>query len=244
MRLSKDTVQNQPEVQTQTQPAVPQVSTSHNYVLSQGDGLYGYERAVSEDEAQQGILSVPLVMILYDGIIDGKYTFDVQGANKFNFSRVSCASPCIFFDQNTIVNGVVVNKETLRAIPGTIAAEIIEDVQNGYLKTLSETQAEADNPALNPSKFKGPSFDCKKASHNDEKTICNSIKLSNMDRQLSSLYNIVLKSAVDDESRKALRAEQNAQLKDRRSCQLNYACILDWYHRRMVSLDPKYDSGF
>lgn len=76
------------------------------------------------------------------------------------------------------------------------------------------------------------SFDCTKATSNNEKLICNSPTLSSLDEQLSAKYKIALNDGDD-----ALRADQQKWIKSTNKTCLSEACLSDAYKQRINVLD-------
>lgn len=78
----------------------------------------------------------------------------------------------------------------------------------------------------------GPSFDCNQASSDVERMICDSGRLSELDRELSRLYGQVL-SADDDET--FWRNDQRQWIEQRNDCQVE-ACMIYEYRQRLEEL--------
>jgi TonB family protein len=98
------------------------------YSLAQGNGIYGYERAVSDDDRAKGILTKPLFMVRLQAMSDRQLSFiGDEGTGAASLFR--CDWPCAFVK----VTGADGETATLRAVPGSIAWSVVEDAKNGYL---------------------------------------------------------------------------------------------------------------
>jgi len=80
-----------------------------------------------------------------------------------------------------------------------------------------------------------PSFDCIKDTRLDERTICASPALSQLDRQMNDLY-VVVRAGLDTGQQLLLRDEQRAWLKARGACRENVSCIAALYQQRIPKL--------
>lgn len=95
--------------------------------------------------------------------------------------------------------------------------------------------------ALTSSAFAAsPYVDCTKARTSDEKAVCRSVVLVQMDAEMSTLYR-VLKGLVAMGQRGALQDEQADWLKARRECGAAYRCLRDHYQDRIEELDAVLD---
>src|SRR5262245_16265490 len=82
------------------------------------------------------------------------------------------------------------------------------------------------------------SFDCRKASKPDEITVCDSRELSQLDVQMATLYDTVLK-LVGMGTRGALRDQQQGWLRSRSDCGDDRGCIAALYHARIRALNAE-----
>lgn len=230
----------------------------HNYTLSKGNGIYGYQQAISESEREQGQATAPLVMIRYLGVIDGRYTFmelDASGSVRY-----SCKAPCDFVDATAYSMGYAGPLQVIPTAPGSILAAVVEDARNGRLKPMAQpgqsAPVQASVPAAASSTVEaappvaqipvpsasppaipaGPSFDCVKAVHPDTQAICASPSLSALDRKLAAVYARARDLATD---KQAFRAAQNAAIIQRRLCRSDTSCIAAWYRQRMQQLEAQ-----
>ena len=80
-----------------------------------------------------------------------------------------------------------------------------------------------------------PSFNCATDTHPDERTICTSSVLSQLDRQMDALYNAARES-VDGERQLLLRDAQRNWLRQRAACGANANCIAGLYRTRIAQL--------
>ncbi|MDC9589057.1 hypothetical protein PSI23_06925 [Xenorhabdus sp. XENO-10] len=84
------------------------------------------------------------------------------------------------------------------------------------------------------------SFDCAKAKTPDEKAICSSLKLNDLDVEMSVKYHFLrglFAMGVSGE----MYDSQTAWLKQRQKCKGDTACLLQSYHIRINQLDKLYD---
>ncbi|AYA41725.1 hypothetical protein HZS38_15420 [Xenorhabdus nematophila] len=93
---------------------------------------------------------------------------------------------------------------------------------------------------LSPFSFTA-SFNCAKAQLPDEKAICSSPKLNDLDVEMSVKYHFLrglFAMGVSGE----MYDNQTAWLKQRKKCKGDTACLLQSYHQRIKQLDTLYDS--
>jgi uncharacterized protein len=83
------------------------------------------------------------------------------------------------------------------------------------------------------------SFDCSRAPLPDEKAICASRQLSELDVEMAVRYQI-LTGLVAMGTRGNMQDEQHAWLKSRQACGRDHACLLDAYRRRIGTLKDEY----
>jgi uncharacterized protein YecT (DUF1311 family) len=81
-----------------------------------------------------------------------------------------------------------------------------------------------------------PSFDCTKAGNDAEREICSSVSLSDLDRQLSSLYRCTSAATTSDDQKAYLRAGQLAWMRTRNSCGNDSSCIATHYNHRIEEI--------
>ena len=83
------------------------------------------------------------------------------------------------------------------------------------------------------------SFDCGRARLPDEKAVCASRQLSEMDVEMSVRYQM-LTGLVAMGTRGDMQDEQQAWLKSRKACGGNQSCLLNAYRRRIGTLKDDY----
>ena len=86
-----------------------------------------------------------------------------------------------------------------------------------------------------------PSFNCKKASHEAEKIICDDDELAALDVSLGKLYKQVLKN-TPAKAQKRLKAEQSGWVKGRNDCWKaddKRECIKSEYETRISDLKDR-----
>ncbi|MGX1099322.1 lysozyme inhibitor LprI family protein [Amorphus sp. MBR-141] len=80
------------------------------------------------------------------------------------------------------------------------------------------------------------SFDCANAAKPDEKAICGSRELANLDVKMATLYEVTT-SLVAMGSRGAIQDDQRAFLETRGACGADVACIRSAYQSRIAALE-------
>ncbi|WP_261804331.1 lysozyme inhibitor LprI family protein, partial [Serratia ureilytica] len=83
------------------------------------------------------------------------------------------------------------------------------------------------------------SFNCNLAKHSDERTICATPYLSELDVRLATTYRLLQQQLLMG-GRGALQDEQNAWIKQRRHCDTDYHCLVQRYTQRQQELDALY----
>ncbi|REE22112.1 uncharacterized protein DUF1311 [Paraburkholderia sp. BL27I4N3] len=83
------------------------------------------------------------------------------------------------------------------------------------------------------------SFDCGRARLPDEKAICASRQLSEMDVEMAVRYQM-LTGLVAMGARGNMQDEQQAWLKSRKACGANQSCLLNAYRGRIGTLKDEY----
>jgi uncharacterized protein len=83
------------------------------------------------------------------------------------------------------------------------------------------------------------SFDCNRARAPDEKAICASRQLSEMDVEMAVRYQM-LTGLVAMGTRGNMQDEQQSWLKSRQGCGRDNACLLAAYRRRIDTLKTEY----
>lgn len=83
-----------------------------------------------------------------------------------------------------------------------------------------------------------PSFDCKKARTNNERTICgsSSMAIPLFDIVLNDMYALLLES----KDHKQIRAEQQLWLKNLAKCDGDESCLQEHYRARILELEERY----
>jgi len=87
------------------------------------------------------------------------------------------------------------------------------------------------------------SFNCAKAAQPDEKAICKSRSLSELDVQMATLYGTRMKIPMLMGSRGAAQDEQRTFLINRATCGADAACIGDVYRQRIDELNQILDAA-
>lgn len=81
------------------------------------------------------------------------------------------------------------------------------------------------------------SFDCGKAETADERAICASYVLSDLDTRMATLYGVRMQIPMLMGARGAAQDEQRAWLAERRACAGDVACIVQSYQQRIAKLN-------
>lgn len=81
------------------------------------------------------------------------------------------------------------------------------------------------------------SFNCAKAAKPDEKAICDSTKLSDLDVEMATLYRVRMEIPMLMGARGAAQDEQRAFLVQRGKCGANASCIEAAYKGRIATLN-------
>jgi len=91
---------------------------------------------------------------------------------------------------------------------------------------------------LSNSKLFAASFDCKKATQNIEKTICQNSKLSEIDEKIADVY-LKLALKLDPVKKKKLKKEQNAWLQSRavKCAAIDARCLIKTYQERFFEIN-------
>jgi uncharacterized protein len=83
------------------------------------------------------------------------------------------------------------------------------------------------------------SFDCSRAQRADEKAVCASRQLSEMDVEMSVRYEM-LTGLVAMGTRGDMQDEQKAWLNSRKACGGNQSCLVTAYRQRIDALKDEY----
>lgn len=109
----------------------PEPVKDHQYSMK--DGMeYGYERAVSAEEANQGAAASNLIMVKYAGKNGDDYQAYIRDGSVF--AVFQCSNPCEFIKIMTYLGGEHVKTERMRATEGTVGWSIMADAINGKLQ--------------------------------------------------------------------------------------------------------------
>jgi uncharacterized protein len=87
------------------------------------------------------------------------------------------------------------------------------------------------------------SFDCRKARQADEKAICASRTLSELDVQMAALYGVRMQLPMMMGSRGAAQDEQARFLADRAACGAKTSCLANTYQSRIAALKTTLSAG-
>jgi uncharacterized protein len=84
------------------------------------------------------------------------------------------------------------------------------------------------------------SFDCHQARRPDERAICDSRQLSEMDVEMSVRYEMLI-GLVAMGTRGNMQEEQHEWLQQRARCGADQACLADSYNTRITALKDEYE---
>ena len=93
--------------------------------------------------------------------------------------------------------------------------------------------------AVSPISGFAASFDCSHAQEPDEKVICTSRQLSELDIEMSVRYQMLL-GLVAMGTRGTMQDEQQAWINIRKKCRANQACLVAAYRHRIEMLNAEY----
>lgn len=85
------------------------------------------------------------------------------------------------------------------------------------------------------------SFDCHQAKYADEKTICSTPALNDLDVEMSVKYHF-LHGLFAMGAAGALKDEQDTWLIERRQCQVDIGCLTNQYQKRIKTLNDLYNA--
>ncbi len=81
------------------------------------------------------------------------------------------------------------------------------------------------------------SFNCVKAATADEKAICSSQTLSDLDTEMATLFGVRMQIPMLMGARGAARDEQHEWLVERHACGADTACLVHSYQQRIAALN-------
>lgn len=109
-----------------------------NYVVVDG-GRYGYETALSSSDRADGVLAAPVVMLAYNGLVDGAHQLmpmtdaDVRSGAPGFLITFDWTPGDRFIKRSTFVGGKFREKEFLRAVPDAVVMGAMRDAELGLL---------------------------------------------------------------------------------------------------------------
>lgn len=135
-------------------------------------------------------------------------------------------------DQTPIAASSSVAADT--SVPTEVAAsDVGSDVASSPASTTVAASTDASAPATSPAGLPRTfqtSFDCSKASADDETAICSDAGLAAMDRQLDELYHSTLQTISNP---KALEQSESDWLATRQMCNKDLDCLRHAYGARI-----------
>ena len=115
----------------QESPAVK----AHGYGIK--DGLeYGYETAISDNDAKAGQVANKVMMMRYSGEKDGKY--QVHAKDGAATTVIECDKQCDYIKTMVFIDNQMMQKEMMKGGNGSIASIALADAINGQLEPYVE----------------------------------------------------------------------------------------------------------
>lgn len=96
------------------------------------DGEYGYQPAISEEEANNGVATTALAMVRYQGQKNGVYVLEMHDESGSIF-RMECKDPCEYVKTRVIFQGQTIKSETVPNAPNSLMHAVFEDAMGGKL---------------------------------------------------------------------------------------------------------------
>lgn len=116
----------------ETSLPLPPPAPRHNWTYRDGN-QYGYEQGISEEQRAQGQVATKLLMFRFNGERDGKFQAYVRDGDYV--SVLECQSPCEYVKSMVFAGGgKAIRTEHMRAVSGSIASALIEDMRDGDLE--------------------------------------------------------------------------------------------------------------
>lgn len=104
-------------------------AVTHHWVMRQGRA-FGYQSALSDNDVAAGLATKALVMVEYNGVVNGDYSFSSTNPVTGNLVVMRCAEPCAFM---RVMNYDHRAPETFPVTSGSVMAALVEDAREGYL---------------------------------------------------------------------------------------------------------------
>ena len=114
---------------------VESTAKEHHYAIK--DGMeYGYESAISDDDAKAGQVANKVMMMRYAGEKDGKY--QVHAKDGAATMVIECDKQCDYIKTMMFVDNQMMQKEMLKGGNGSLASIALSDAINGQLEPFVE----------------------------------------------------------------------------------------------------------
>jgi hypothetical protein len=94
-------------------------------------GVFGYTQALSESDRTRGVVSLPMVLVRYDGRRGDMYGFKTQEEDG-RWTVMSCREPCGAMKLETY-GATHIDTRIMPIEPGSILEAIVQDARNGFL---------------------------------------------------------------------------------------------------------------
>jgi hypothetical protein len=106
-------------------PSVPR----HHWVTRRGPS-FGYQTAMSDVDQAAGLATKALVMVDFNGMVQGDYSFTSYDPITGNAIIMRCAEPCEFMN---VMNYNHRTPETFPVTPGSVMDALVQDARAGFL---------------------------------------------------------------------------------------------------------------
>ena len=143
-----------PQIQQQDTAPTPALAPdplpkdAHLYSYRE-NGQYGYESALSDTDQKAGLVTKPLEMYRYIGVIDGRVV--IESVNGNAAMRASCEAPCEFTKTLTVSAYGQGQSNVMRLPPDSLLAAVFSDAMNGQLQPSPSPVAYLFPAAWSPS---------------------------------------------------------------------------------------------
>jgi uncharacterized protein YecT (DUF1311 family) len=139
--------------------------------------------------------------------------------------------------EDTLTNSIAKRIINNTIIPRFQTSDFVGGLSNGVdaiINILMNNSLDASISSVGQNH--GPSFDCKSAKHPNEKLICQSTELSELDQKINAVYDDVT-NLLNNRDRKELRQHQNEWVKERNDCGSDFLCTKFAYTKRIDRLN-------
>jgi hypothetical protein len=114
---------------TPAERAEPKPAPQHRWVMRKG-AAFGYAPALSANDINAGLATRALVMVDFNGMVQGDYSFTTYNPITGNAIIMRCAEPCAFMNVMNYDHRV---PEVFPVTPGSVMEAIVLDARAGLL---------------------------------------------------------------------------------------------------------------